>query len=224
MSKGNGILVKVGKILSAIKFNYLKDDDSELGKVDFGVLTVAMMVAALDGTIFPAELAAFSKLAKQCRVPDAERSVRYESALHSAGYIMLMSRSGISQKAIVSVFVKEATKVLPRGFAGGKAEDVRRALVIWVTMGMSDGDFCGIERACVDAFRAQTAELMRHRRDCKDELWRNLNPAFSVAYEIGRKSPRTAKVASFDEDVLARIEHLVVDGNTAAIRKFIING
>ena len=35
--------------------------------MDFGVLTVAMMVASFDGTILPEELAAFRKLARDCR-------------------------------------------------------------------------------------------------------------------------------------------------------------
>ena len=110
------------KILSGLKFDYLKEDDSELGKVDFGVLTVAMMVSALDGVIQPSELKAFDKLAQQCRVSDGERAARYESALHSAGYMMLISRSGASKRTIVETFVREAEKVLPHGFAGGKVE------------------------------------------------------------------------------------------------------
>ena len=211
------------KILSGLKFDYLKEDDSELGKVDFGVLTVAMMVSALDGVIQPSELKAFDKLAQQCRVSDGERAAYYESALHSAGYILLMSRSGLSEKALVAAFVREAAKVLPTGFAGGKPEDIRRALVIWVTMGASDGDFCGIERKCVDAVRAQAAEIMRRRRNCREDLLRNLNPAFRVAY--GRKPAGTAKkVAAFDEDLLARVERLVAAGDLAVLRKFIING
>ena len=174
---------KTRKIVSAFKFNYMKEDDSALGRVDFGVLTVAMMVAALDGVIRPEELAAFAKLAKKCRVSDGERAAYYESALHSAGYILLMSRSGLSEKALVASFVREAAKVLPTGFAGGSPEDIRRALVIWVTMGASDGDFCGIERKCVDAVRAQAAEIMSRRRNCREDLLRILNPAFRSVYD-----------------------------------------
>ena len=72
---------KARKIVSGLKFNYLKEDDSALGKVDFGVLTVAMMIAALDGTILPDELTAFRKLARDCRVDEGEKAARYESAL-----------------------------------------------------------------------------------------------------------------------------------------------
>ena len=148
---------KARKIVSGLKFNYLKEDDSELGRVDFGVLTVAMMVAALDGVIRPEELAAFAKLAKKCRVSDGERVARYESALHSAGYMMLISRSGASKRAIVETFVHEAEKVLPHGFAGGKAEDIRRAFVIWVTMGLSDGEF---QKACIAAALSRRPKVL----------------------------------------------------------------
>ena len=212
------------KILGALKFDYLKEDDSELGRVAFGVLTVAMMVAALDGVIQPVELAEFSKLAKKCRVSDGERAAYYESALHSAGYILLMSRSGLSEKALVAAFAKETAKVLPTGFAGGRPEDIRRALVIWVTMGASDGDFCGIERKCVDAVRAQAAEALRGRCAGKEKLWLNLKPTFRAAAS-GRKPAGTAtNDVAFGEDLLARVERLVAIGDTAAIRKFIING
>ena len=222
--KGRSIKGLAEKIASGLRFNYLKEDDSGLGKVDFGVLTVAMMIAALDGTIQASELAAFSKLARQCRVSDGERAAHYESALHSAGYILLMSRSGLSQKALVAAFVREAAKVLPTGFAGGSPEDIRRALVIWVTMGASDGDFCGIERKCVDAVRAQAAEIMRRRRDCREDLLRNLNPAFRVAYGHKPAGAAKKKDAAFDEDLLARVERLVAVGDLAVLRKFIING
>lgn len=217
-------MTKFGKFLSGLKFEYLKEDDSELGEVDFGVLTVAMMVSALDGVIQPSELKAFDKLAKQCRVSDGERAARYESALHCAGYMMLVSRSGASKRAIVDAFVREAEKALPRGFVGGKAEDIRRALVIWVMMGVSDGNFCGLERACVEAFRDKAAEIMRRRRrDGQEKLWMNLNPAFLSACRRGRKSSG-AKDASFDGDVINRVEQLVAAGDLSAIRKFIVNG
>lgn len=210
----------VERVLTGLKFNYLKDDESELGQVDFGVLTVAMMVASLDGVIEQTELKAFSKLSDQCRVGAGEKAARYESALHSAGYMLLVSRSGASQKAIVQAFVAEAEKVLPAGFAGGKGEDIRRALVIWITMGLSDGQFSGIERACIMAFCARVAEIMQKRRDCrKDCLWLGLRPAFGGA----RKARATRK----DEDAsgwLAAAEKVVRTGNLADIRKFIING
>ena len=220
--KGKTVSGKVRSVLSGLRFNYMKEDDSELGAVDFGVLTVAMMIAALDGVIQPKELAEFAALSRKCRVSDGERAARYDAALHSAGYIMLVSRSGASQKAIVETFVREAERVLPLGFAGGKAEDIRRALVIWISMGMSDGDFCGIERTCVEAFRRKAAEIMRERRDCAESLWRGLCPGLLGARRRRKGNP--ADDAILASDFMTKAEEVVRTGDSAAIRKFIVNG
>ena len=218
--KGKSIRGLAAKIASGLKFNYLKEDDSELGRVDFGVLTVAMMVAALDGVIQPDELKAFSKLAEKCRVSKGERAAHYNAALHSSGYMLLLARSGMSRRALSLVFLDEAERVLPAGFAGGRAEDIRRALVLWVSMGLSDGEFSGVERASVEAFCARVAEIMQKRRDCrKDCLWLGLRPAFGGV--------RKARATREDEDAsgwLAAAEKVVRTGNLADIRKFIING
>ena len=214
----------VTKVLNALKFDYLKEDDSELGRVDFGVLTVAMMVAALDGVIEPAELKAFSKLADQCRVSAGEKAFRYGAALHSAGYMLLVSRSGVSQKAIVQAFVTEAEKVLPQGFAGGSGADIRRALVIWITMGLSDGRFSGIERACVEAFCAQVAEIMKKRRNSRRErLWLGLWPR-SMADDAGKIGLAKGPEAAPETTWMARAEELAASGDLAAIRSFVAHG
>ena len=211
---------KTRKIVSAFKFNYMKEDDSALGRVDFGVLTVAMMVAALDGVIQPDELKAFSKLAEKCRVSKGERAARYNAALHSAGYVLLLARSGMSKRALSLLFLDEAERVLPMGFAGGRAEDIRRALVLWVSMGLSDGEFSGIERAAVEAFCARVADIMKKRRDCrKDRLWFGLLPAVGGA--------RKAKASAEEQDAsgwLAAAEKVVRSGSLAEIRNFIIKG
>lgn len=216
--------LSVAKLLSGLKFNYLKEDESALGRVDFGVLTVAMMVAALDGVIEPAELKAFSKLADQCRVSAGEKAVRYGAALHSAGYMLLVSRSGASPKAIVQAFVAEAAKVLPQGFAGGSGEDIRRALVIWITMGLSDGQFSGIERACVEAFCAQVAEIMKKRRNARRErLWLGLCPKM-MADDKGENGLAKEQDPASEATWMARAEELAASGDLAAIRRFVARG
>ena len=218
--KGRSIKGLAEKIVSGLKFNYLKEDDSELGRVDFGVLTVAMMVAALDGVIQPDEFKAFSRLAEKCRVSKGEKAARYNAALHSAGYMLLLARSGMSKRALSLVFLDEAEHVLPMGFAGGKAEDVRRALALWVSMGLSDGEFSGVERAAVESFCARVAEIMQKRRDCrKDRLWLGLRPAFG-----GARKARAIKESEDSSGWLAAAEKVVRAGNLAEIRKFIING
>ena len=217
--KGKSIKGLAEKIVSGLKFNYLKEDDSELGKVDFGVLTVAMMIAALDGTIRPDEFKAFSRLAEKCRVSRGEKAARYNAALHSAGYMLLLARSGMSKRALSLVFLDEAERVLPMGFAGGKAEDIRRALVLWVSMGLSDGEFSGVEREAIKSFCARVAEIMQKRRDCrKDRLWLGLRPAFGDARKAATQEGEDAS------GWLAAAEKVVRTGDLAAIRKFIING
>ena len=210
--------LSVGRLLSSLKFAYLREDDSDLGQVDFGVLTVAMMVAALDGVIQPDEFRAFSKLAEKCRVSKGERAARYNAALHSAGYVLLMARSGISRKALSLIFLDEAERVLPMGFAGGRAEDIRRALVVWISMGLSDGCFSGIERSCVEAFCARVVEIMKKRRDCrKERLWLGLRPGMLGA---SRQKPEDSSA----ENWLAAAEKAVATGDLAKIRSFIVKG
>lgn len=221
--KGSKVYEKGVKILSGLKFNYLKEDDSDLGRVDFGVLTVAMMIAALDGEIEPDEFKAFSKLADGCRVSKGERAARYTAALHSAGYMLLMARSGVSAKALSLIFLDEAERVLPAGFAGGRTEDVRRALVLWISMGLADGEFSGNERACVKAFCSRVAEIMKKRRDCKRErLWFGLSPISGGACVCAETRAKDAD-AERDVDLMAQAEKVVVAGDLAAIRKFILD-
>lgn len=207
----------LSNLFNAVKFNYLKENESELGEVDFGVLTVAMMVAALDGVVQPDEFKAFSKLADKCRVSKGERAVRYNAALHSAGYILLLARSGLSQRALSLVFLDEAERVLPMGFAGGKAEDIRRALVLWISMGLSDGEFSGVERAAVEMFCGRVAEIMKKRRDCrKDRLWLGLVPIARAT----RKVTPPIETANW----ITVAEEAILSGDLAKIRSFIIKG
>ena len=218
------IVNKTMKFLSGLRFNYQKEEDaSALGKVDFGVLTVAMMVAALDGEISPDELSAFERLAKKCRVSEGEHKAYYDSALHSAGYILLKQKT-CGEKLLVEAFLAEAERVLPRGFTGGKVEDVRRALVIWTAMGMSDGNFSGIERLCVEKFRAKAVEAMKRRRDCNEELWRGLSPAFQTAYSRGPRFDRPESSSVPGVDFSERIEKLIAAGDYVALRRLIVNG
>lgn len=214
----------MANIFSAIKFNYLKEAPSALGEVDFGVLTVAMMIAALDGTVQASELRAFRKLADECRVSACERAAKYENALHAAGYILLLSRAGYSAKALSVLFLAEAERVLPCGFAGGKLEDIRRALVIWVSMGLSDGEFSGIERLCVKEFCKRVAEIMRKRRDCqRNRLWLGLC-ARKLAADDRKTKATSEQDAHLNVDLLAEAEKAVLTGDLATVRKFIQNG
>ena len=132
---------------------------SKASRTDFGVLKVAFMVAALDGEVTDAEYKALEALAKKCRgyTPKAAAKA-LDEAMRSAGYLMLFGRRA-KDAALVEAFVREAQAALPNGFAYFSVEDVRRAVVTWIAMGMSDGDYSTREKKCIEALRKHFAKL-----------------------------------------------------------------
>jgi len=155
----NMILSNVVERLGAIKPGGGKGDP-KLAALDRGVLTVALMLAAIDGTVLPDEYQAFESLAKKCRGATA-KNVRelVDKALYEAGYLMAMAQVGIySKEERLAAFVRRAEKALPSGFADGSPVDVRRAFVLWTTMGVSDGTFSSVERAALEALLARYAD------------------------------------------------------------------
>ncbi len=169
------LLEKTVKLFSGIKANYLADVERrnrDLGKVDFGILRVAMMIAALDGKILPQEFAAFRKLSKNCKVSVVEGGALWDAALHSAGYILV--QSGIlTARQLALAFVREAKLALPDTFVKTSSNNIRRAFVMWISMGMSDGDFSGVERKCVEELIAMLPAKVRA----------NANPLFMAEAE-----------------------------------------
>jgi len=145
-------------------------------RVDLGVLKVAFMVAALDGDVTEAEYKAFDLLAKKCRgyTPKAADEALAD-AMHAAGYLMLLSKRVKKDSELVPAFMDEARKALPDGFAYLSLEDIRRAIVTWIAMGLSDGDYSARERKCIEALRKHFAELKTMRRQQDDERWMALS-------------------------------------------------
>jgi len=126
-------------------------NDSELGALDRGVLTVALMIAGLDGMILPGEYVAFGEMAKACRGATAKNTrALYEEAFCKAGPLATMAQSGLfTESSRLAMFVRLAREALPRGFARGSIADLRRAFSFWIAMGVSDGAFSGFESRCV---------------------------------------------------------------------------
>jgi len=151
MEKTNDILKLTAKTLAGIELGS-KKGDKELAALDRGILEVALMIAGLDGTIFPEEYKAFADMAKKCRgATAANTKAVYDSATAKAGQIVAMARSGLySEAARLATFVKLAHDALPNGFACGSLADMRRAFALWIAMGVSDGAYSGFERRCVD--------------------------------------------------------------------------
>ena len=132
-------------------------------RTDFGVLKVALMVAALDGEVTDAEYKALEALAKKCRGYTPKTAAKaLDEAMRSAGYLMLFGRRA-TDTALVKAFMAEAQAALPNGFAYFSVEDVRRAIVTWIAMGMSDGDYSAREKNCIEALRKLFAKLKVER-------------------------------------------------------------
>ena len=190
---------------------------SKASRTDFGVLKVAFMVAALDGEVTDAEYKAFDALAKKCRgYTEKAAETALEEAMRSAGYLMLLSRRR-KDADLVKAFVAEAQAALPMGFAYLSIEDVRRAVVTWIAMGMSDGDYSSREKACIEALRKLFAELKVMRIQAEEEQWLQLAPAFRQASAPG---PRKSTVELVSRDFVSRVERLVAQyGDSAAAAK-----
>jgi len=179
-----------------------------VGAADRGVLKVALMVAALDGQITAAEYETFAGLVKKCRgYNDGDEKVILDEALRSAGYLMLKSNV-VSDDELVKVFIDEAKAALPNGFAFYSLADVRRAIVIWIAMGMSDGCYSSRERKCVEALRRNFAEMKITRRQIEDERSLMLSPVLRQACELaGSLLPGRFQLVS--KEYVGRVEMLV---------------
>jgi len=141
------LLKKTLKILTGGRGQ--KDDG--LRATDLASLQVALMVAALDGKVLPEEFKTFERLAKKCEGATAERIEKaFDAAIRSAGYVLMQSFR-LPAKALASLFADEVFALLPKGFLVGRPRAVRGALTMWLSMAMSDGDYSGIERTCLEA-------------------------------------------------------------------------
>ena len=91
-------------------------------------------------------------------------------------------------------------------------------------MGLSDGRFSGIERACVEAFCAQVAEIMKKRRNSRRErLWLGLCPKM-MADDAGKIGLAKEQDSVPEATWMARAEELAASGDLAAIRRFVARG
>jgi len=212
--------MNIEKLIGGFKFKSLGKAfvlKERIGRTDLGVLKVAFMIAALDGDVTESEYAAFDALAKKCRgyTPEGADAALKE-AMHSAGYLMLLSKR-VKTPVLVKAFIAEARAALPDGFAYLSVEDIRRAVVTWIAVGMSDGDYSARERACIEALRRHFAELKIKRADAELERQLALSPQFRLAYTVGN-SGKLGEIVS--KDFVARVEELVAQyGDSAAAAK-----
>lgn len=211
--------MNIAKLIDGFKLRVQKSlvMNERIGKTDLGILKVAFMIAALDGEITDAEYAAFDAYAKKCRgyTPEnAEAALR--EAMHSAGYLLLLSKR-VGMRELVKAFVEEAKAALPDGFAFCSIEDVRRAVVTWIAVGLSDGDYSDRERACIEALRRNFAEIRIRRVDEETERWAALSPSFRMAYA---QTAVPGRITLIEKAFVERVEELVARyGDSAAAAK-----
>ena len=214
--------MKLEKIFSKFTFKSIGRSlglKERIGKTDLGVLRVAFMVAALDGDVSEAEYKAFNLLAKKCRgyTPESAAAA-LDAAMRSAGYLILLSKR-VTDAQLVKAFIAEAKEALPGGFAYQSIEDVRRAIVTWIVMGLADGDYSARERKCIEALRKTFAELKALRLQQEEEEWLALSSDFRQAYGAAILPPRKV-VELISRDFVSRVENLVVQyGDSAAAAK-----
>jgi len=210
------LLPNVTRMLSSLKL--VGKRDPRLSRLDFGILEVAMMVAALDGEILEAEFAAFTALAAKCRGYSAQNARRCaDEALRKGGYLMAIARvGGYSVAQRVDAFVDLAVETLPRGFVDGELADLRRAFVLWVAMGVSDGDFSDIERKALDALQDRLARVMVARALDEEQRWIALVPSLQT---LDGDKPRARKISLLEPGFIDRAAALVRDLNVASRRE-----
>jgi len=180
-----------------------------IAKADLGILKVAFMVAALDGDVTDKEYEAFDLLAKKCRgsTPKAVE-VALRDAMRSAGYLMLLSKRVKKDSELVTAFMDEAKKALPDGFAYLSIEDVRRAVVTWIAMGLSDGDYSVRERKCIETLRKVFAELKTMRNQQEDERWMALFSDIHYVGSVGGTTSR-ARLELVSRNFVTGVESLI---------------
>lgn len=175
--------MKLAKLISNFKMKAVgRVLAAKYGKIDYGVVKVAFMVAALDGEVTDDELDAIDALLKKCRGYSAKTAAKaLEEASRSAGYLMFLGRR-MKDVTLLRAFLAEAQKALPAGFAFLSVEEVRRAVVTWMALGMSDGDYSSREKKCIEALSKHFAEIRVARLQEKKDRCRMMTPGLGRSF------------------------------------------
>lgn len=174
--------MKIEEFMNAVTDFFLgnKGADAAHVRLDRGVLDVAMMIAAIDGEILPAEIAAYNRLLEEFRgLTKAEIPAATEEMRRKVNFLALLKQSEISDRECLVSLVREAKRQLAVDFAAGSAADRRRAVVFWTMMAFSDGDYSTLEQKAVHALTERFApELAGDFLTEVEDLTRDLaNPA-----------------------------------------------
>jgi len=225
----NAIAERFQKLLNGLKIDspaVVEHGPQYFGQRDAAVLKVAMMVAALDGSVTDAELAAFEKQAKKCSGYTAQAAKDlFRDCLRTAGYIELASRT-LPAGEVQGIFIEEAKKSLSGGFAKNDAAGIRNAFVTWIAMAMSDGEFSANERKAIGAFASHVKGLIEARREANYRR-QSLSPAFAAAYREETPDGCDLSPSFFDkaETLIAKLNREpTAAGAASELKTLIVNG
>lgn len=141
------------------------------GALDLGILKVAMMVAALDGKVLDAEYKAYLNLAiRGFGLPRKAAVDSLVESMRAGGYLMLVAMK-VGTRTLVKEFIAEACRALPAGFIRLPIADIRRAVITWTAMAISDGEYSDRERACIEAIRRHFAQAKAALIERENAYW-----------------------------------------------------
>ena len=129
-----------------------REGEHWLGSADFAVLRTLLLLAAVDGEVSQGELDYFRSLIDQYRddVGGRTREALWKSALHGAGYLILLSRF-LTRDELVAAFVEEAEGDFVEPLSVGTANDVKAAFGLLESMAQADVTFSDLEGDCLTA-------------------------------------------------------------------------
>ena len=128
-----------------------REGEHWLGSADFAVLRTLLLLAAVDGEVSQGELDYFRSLIDKYRddVGGRTREALWKSALHGAGYLILLSRF-LTRDELVAAFVEEVEDFV-EPLSVGTANDVKAAFGLLQSMAQADGTFSDLEGDCLTA-------------------------------------------------------------------------
>ena len=150
-----------------------REGEHWLGPADFAVLRTLMLLAAVDGEVSQGELDYFRSVIGLYRddVGGRTREALWKSALHGAGYLILLSRF-LTRDELIAAFVEEAEGDFVEALATGTDNEVKAAFDVLQTMAQSDGTFSDLEGDClVVLVKRVSAERTRIYKDRYPQLF-----------------------------------------------------
>ena len=150
-----------------------REGEHWLGPADFAVLRTLMLLAAVDGEVSQGELDYFRSVIGLYRddVGGRTREALWKSALHGAGYLILLSRF-LTRDELIAAFVEEAEGDFVEALATGTDNEVKAAFDVLQSMAQSDGTFSDLEGDClVGLVKRVSAERTRIYKDRYPQLF-----------------------------------------------------